>query len=417
MADPAVDVGPFPGREELESLLVELVGAEWVDAVRRGDEAAVLACRDAADRPAIVAALGRAGWVAPHLAVEHGGRGLSRDEAVAALTLLDLWEVPHMPQGSGLPLAAPTIDRWSSEPTKRRLLPPLVSGEERWCQLFSEPGAGSDMASLATTAVRDGDEWIVNGQKVWTTFAHHSEMAMLIARTDPDQPKHAGITYFGLDMRAPGVEVRPLVNIAGQLEFNEVFLTDVRVPDLLRISPVGEGWAAAMTTLGAERHALSGARTKKRKASDEILGGTPYADVERLAVESGATADPLRRQHLMEARIAGRTLEMVIGRARARAAAGHPPGPEGSVSKVAKASSNQQLQELAVELLGAEATAWEPGDEAAAEWITQFLRTRANSIEGGTSEIQRNIIGERVLGLPREPDPFKGEPWRSVPRS
>ena len=417
MADPTVDVAAFPGRDELEALLVEVLGRTWADAVHQGDEPAVLACRADADRPAIVRALGRAGWVAPHLAAEHGGRGLRRPDAVAALILLDTWEAPHVPQGSGLPLAAPTIDRWASEETKRRLLPPLVSGEERWCQLFSEPGAGSDMASLATTAERDGDEWVVNGQKVWTTFAHRSEMAMLIARTDPDQPKHAGITYFGLEMRAPGVEVRPLVNIAGQVEFNEVFLSDVRVPDRLRISPVGEGWAAAMTTLGAERLALSGVRKKKRKASDEILGGKPYPDVERLALATGATADPVRRQHLMEAYIAGRTLSMAVGRARARAAAGQPSGPEGSVSKVAKASSNQQLQELAVELLGADATAWDPGDDEAADWITQFLRTRANSIEGGTSEIQRNIIGERVLGLPREPDPYKGQAWRSVPRS
>ncbi|MBK5286983.1 MAG: acyl-CoA dehydrogenase family protein, partial [Acidimicrobiia bacterium] len=227
------------------------------------------------DRPAIVRVLGAAGWVAPHYAPEHGGRGLSREDAQAALTLLVDRDIPHVPRGSGLPLAAPTIDQWASDASKRHLLPRLLTGEERWCQLFSEPGAGSDMASLATTAERDGEQWVVNGQKVWTTFGHESERAMLLARTDPDAPKHKGITYFGLDMRAPGVEVRPLINIAGQLEFNEVFLTDVHVPDLDRISPVGEGWAAAMTTLGAERHALSGVR-KKRKASDEILGGKPY---------------------------------------------------------------------------------------------------------------------------------------------
>ena len=267
------------------------------------------------------------------------------------------------------------------------------------------------MASLATTAVRDGDEWIMNGQKVWTTFGHESEMAMLIARTDADAPKHAGITYFGIDMRAPGVEVRPLVNIAGQLEFNEVFLSDVRVPDLLRISPVGEGWAAAMTTLGAERHALSGVR-KKRKASDEILGGKPLAEVVALA-----GLDTVARDRLARAHTADRLLQMTAQRARAAAAAGRPPGPEGSISKIAKASTNQRLQELALDLLAADATAWTPGDDEALEWITQFLRTRANSIEGGTSEIQRNIVGERVLGLPREPDPFKGAPWRTVPRS
>ena len=414
MTDPTAAIGGFPGRDQLESMLHDLLPPGWANAVHAGGDTTSSALRGSLDNPAIVAALGAAGWVAPHFAVEHGGRGLSDDEARAALGLLAAWEVPHVPRGSGLPLAAPTIRQWSSEETKRRLLPPLVTGEERWCQLFSEPGAGSDMASLATTAVRDGDEWIVNGQKVWTTFGHESEMAMLIARTDPDAPKHAGITYFGLDMRAAGVEVRPLVNIAGQLEFNEVFLTDVRVPDHDRISPVGEGWAAAMTTLGAERHALSGAR-KKRKASDEILGGKPLAEVVTMA-ELGEL-DAIARNRLAVAHTADQLLQMTAQRARAAAAAGRPAGPEGSISKIAKASTNQRLQELALDFRGADATAWPVDDDEAKEWITQFLRTHANSIEGGTSEIQRNIVGERVLGLPREPDPFKGAPWRTVPRS
>jgi len=416
-AQPVGDAAPvadFPGRSELESLLRSLVPAGWEAAVAVGDETGLAHLRRTIDNPTMVAALGGDGWVAPHFAIEHGGRGLDDEDARAALTLLAAWEVPHVPRGSGLPLAAPTIRQWASEESKRRLLPPLVTGEERWCQLFSEPGAGSDMASLATTAVRDGDEWIVNGQKVWTTFGHESEMAMLIARTDADSPKHAGITYFGLDMRAPGVEVRPLVNIAGQLEFNEVFLTDVRVPDLLRVSPVGEGWAAAMTTLGAERHALSGVR-RKRKSSDEILGGKPLAEV--IAMARVGELDALARDHLAAAHSADRLLQLTAQRARAAAAAGRPPGPEGSISKIAKAMANQRLQELALDRRGADATAWTPGDDDAAEWVTQFLRTRANSIEGGTSEIQRNIVGERVLGLPREPDPFKGASWRSVPRS
>jgi len=417
VADPTAVVGDFPGRSDLEALLEQLLGSGWGEAVRAGDEAALLAHKTLVDNQVVVRALGAAGWVAPHYLPEYGGRGLTRTDAALALTLLNVWEAPHVPRGAGLPLAAPTIDQWATDETKRRLLPPLLTGEERWCQLFSEPGAGSDMASLATTAVLDGDEWVIDGQKVWTTFGHQSEMAMLIARTDPDQPKHKGITYFGLDMRSPGVEVRPLVNMAGQLEFNEVFLTDVRVPDLHRISPVGEGWAAAMTTLGAERHALSGMRTKKRKASDEILGGRPYADVAALAADRGISDDTVGRQGLMDSYIAGWTLAMVAQQSRARAAAGQAPGPESSITKVAKASSNQRLQELAMSLRGADATAWEPGDADAADWVEQFLRTRANSIEGGTSEIQRNIIGERVLGLPREPDPYKGEPWRDVPRS
>ena len=412
--DPTSVINPFPGRGELEELLRRLLPTGWEGSVRAGRDDEVQRLKETVDNRSIVAELGRAGWVAPHYAREHGGRGLSRTDAKEALSLLVAWEVPHVPRGSGLPLAAPTIQQWASDEAKRRFLPKLLTGEERWCQLFSEPGAGSDMASLATTAVRDGDEWIVNGQKVWTTFGHESEMAMLIPRTDPDQPKHAGITYFGLDMRAEGVEVRALINMAGQREFNEVFLTNVRIPDADRISPVGEGWAAAMTTLGAERHALSGTR-KKRKASDEILGGKPFAEVRAMA-GSRELSDP-SRQKIVSAYISDRLLAMTAERARARAASGQPAGPEGSITKIAKASTNQRLQELALDLLGPDATAWDLDDEEAKEWTTQFLRTRANSIEGGTSEIQRNIVGERVLGLPREPDPFKGANWRSVPRS
>jgi alkylation response protein AidB-like acyl-CoA dehydrogenase len=349
------------------------------------------------DNPGFVRRLGAAGWVAPHWAPEHGGRGLSEAAALGVYAVLDERELPRQPRGSGFVLAAPTILQHSEEATKRRFLPPIVTGEERWCQLFSEPGAGSDLASLATTAVRDGDEWIVNGQKVWTTYGHESEMAMLLARTDPTAAKHAGITYFGLDMRAAGVEIRPLVQMTGENEFNEVFLTDVRVPDLFRISPVHDGWAATQTTLGAERFALSGVR-KKKKASDEILGGKTIADV--LAMP-GDRRDS-RARKLVESRV----LELLTARRL-----------HGSATKIVKARTNQELQLLAIEQLGMHATAWEHGDAEPPGFVRELLRTRANSIEGGTSEIQRNIVGERVLGLPREPDPFKGRPWREVPRS
>ena len=299
MTDTATSPG-FAGHDDLRSLLDEILPPGWIDAAESDDEDRLVEIKDAADNPTIVRRLGQAGWTAPHFPADSGGRGFDREAAQAVYRLLDRWEVPRTPRGSGMPLAAPTLLEHSSAETQRRLLTPLATGEERWCQLFSEPGAGSDMASLATTAVRDGDEWVINGQKVWTTFGHESEMAMLIARTDPDAPKHKGITYFGLDMRQPGVEVRSLINMAGQVEFNEVFLTDARVPDVNRISPVGEGWAAAMTPLGAERHALSG-QEKKRKASDEILGGKPLAELIAAAAASGASAGPLTRQRLAAA--------------------------------------------------------------------------------------------------------------------
>ena len=402
--------------DDLQTFLRLALPDGWSEAVAAGDEAAVLALRDALDKPAFVRELGDAGWVAPHWDKPYGGRGLGLDDARQVIDALDEWHVPRVPRGSGLPLAAPTILEWASDETKRRFLPPLASGRERWCQLFSEPGAGSDMASLATTAVRDGDEWIVNGQKVWTTFGHESEFAMLLARTDPEAPKHRGITYFGLDMASPGVEVRPLINMAGDREFNEVFLTDVRIPDLHRISPVGDGWGASLTTLNAERHALSGTR-KKRRASDEILGGKTVDDVLTLAADRADAPGPAARDRLVQEWAKSRVLGLTTQRARDRRAAGHPPGPEGSITKIAKASTNQSLQVAAIDLLGAEALAWEVDAERSPSFVHEFLRTRANSIEGGTSEIQRNIVGERVLGLPREPDPYKGEAWKDVPRS
>ena len=399
----------------LEQFLRDELPEGWIDAAEAGNEDRLAALKDAMDNPAFVRRLGAAGWVAPHWAPEHGGRGLSIEEAQRALEVLDSLEVPRVPRGSGFVLAAPTIQQWSSDDTKRRLLPPIATGEERWCQLFSEPGAGSDLASLATTAVRDGDEWVVNGQKVWTTFGHESEFAMLLARTDPGVTKHQGITYFGVDMRSPGVEVRPLINMAGQIEFNEVFLTDVRVPDLYRISPLGQGWGAAMTTLGAERFALSGMR-KKRKATDEILGGKTIEQVIAAARDAGLAGDPAARQRIAQEWTRGKLLALTSLRAKANAAAGKAPGPEGSITKIAKAASNQSLQILAMEILGARATAWDAADPEPSDFVEQFLRTRANSIEGGTSEIQRNIVGERVLGLPREPDPWLGQPWNVVPR-
>jgi alkylation response protein AidB-like acyl-CoA dehydrogenase len=357
------------------------------------------------DNPTFVQALGEAGWVAPHWPVDYGGRGLTEAEALQVYAVLDERELPRQPRGSGFVLAAPTIMQWSAEETKRRFLPPIASGVERWCQLFSEPGAGSDLASLATTAVRDGDEWILNGQKVWTTYGHESEMAMTLARTDPTAAKHAGITYFGVDMRAPGLEIRPLVQMTGETEFNEVFLTDVRVPDLFRISPVNDGWGATQTTLGAERFALSGAR-KKKKASDEILGGKTIGDVIALAQSLGDDLSPVHRHDVVRAYVENRVLELTTARRI-----------HGSATKIAKARTNQFLQLVAIELLGARATAWSADDAVIPGYVRELIRTRANSIEGGTSEIQRNIVGERVLGLPREPDPFKGAPWKEVPRS
>jgi alkylation response protein AidB-like acyl-CoA dehydrogenase len=383
----------------------------WIDAARAGDIGTVRRLRHDLDIRAFVATLGRAGWVTPHWPVEHGGRDLDEAEARAAFDLLDQWSVPRIPRGVGLVLAAPAIRAYASEETKRLFLPRIVTGEQQWAQLFSEPNAGSDLASLATSAVRDGDDWVVNGQKVWTTLGHEADAGMLLARTDPAAPKHRGITYFGLDLHSPGVEVRPLVQMTGETEFSEVFMTDVVVPDLHRISAVNEGWAATHTSLSAERVNLSGPSGRQRQ-SRGILGGKTLDEVLALAAAVGVAADPVRRDRVLSAYVESRLLALTVE----RSAAARQPGPAGSVTKISKAHSNQSLQEVAICLRGAAGQAWVDGDTEAAGYVREFLRTRANSIEGGTSEIQRNIVGERVLGLPQEPDPFKGKPWKDVPR-
>ena len=391
---------------EFENDLRTILPAEWFTFAAKADWTSLREVQLAVGSQSIVRALGHRGWIAPHWAREHGGRGLSDIDAAAVIGRLDELAVPRIPRGTGFVLAAPAIRQFSSEETKRRFLPKIVTGEEMWAQLFSEPGAGSDLASLACRAVRDGTEWVVSGQKVWTTLGHEADIGMLLARTDPDAPKNKGITYFAVDLRAPGVELRPLIQMTGEHEFNEVFLSEVRIPDSWRISPLNDGWAASNASLAAERITLSGQKAggpQKRS----ILGGKTIDEVVALSRERGLTST--QRQRLVGAWIDAKVLSWTVGRVK---------GPAGSITKVMKAKSNQELQCLAVEILGADALAWE-GDVKSeyAMYVRELLRTRANSIEGGTSEIQRNIIGERVLGLPREPDPWVGHSWKGIPRS
>jgi alkylation response protein AidB-like acyl-CoA dehydrogenase len=311
----------------------------------------------------------------------------------------------------GMFLAAPTIATHGSEQLRRRLLRPLFTGADVWCQLFSEPGAGSDLASLSTRAIRDGDEWVVNGQKVWNTLAHLGDRGMLVTRTDPDVPKHRGLTYFALDMHSPGVDVRPLRQITGEAEFNEVYLTDVRIPDSDRIGEVGDGWRVSMTTLMNERVTIGGGG-----------GGGGTVDL----WHRRADHDPAVLDRLMKLWIDEEVLRLTNMRAAAKAKSGNP-GPEGSIAKLALALNQQRIYELCMNLLGADAlvgfdyTFRRPEEisltAALGEARHMFLRARANSIEGGTSEIMRNILGERILGLPGEPRVDKELPWSKVPRS
>ena len=359
-------------------------------------------------------------WV--HFPVGYGGLGLRPElnrrieERVRAAGA-----APQDPSSFFMALAGPTIVTHGSHEVKTRFLRPMFTGEEKWCQLFSEPGAGSDFAGLGTRAVRDGDEWIVNGQKVWNTLAHLADWGMLVTRTDPDAPKHKGMTYFALDMRAPGVEVRPLRQITGEAEFNEVYMTDARIPDAHRIGDVGEGWRAALTTLMNERTAIGGGgggNAKRRGPIDEAirLWKARPADMH----------DGAHKDGLMKLYCTSEALRLTNMRAAQAAKAGNP-GPEGSIAKLMLADFNKKVTEFSIELLGAEGmidydfTFRRPeslsvdGSDGGVRHA--FLRVRANSIEGGTSEIMRNILGEQVLGLPGEPRLDKDLPWSKVPRS
>ena len=320
-------------------------------------------------------------------------------------------------------LAGPTIVTHGSEEQKRRFLRPMFTGEERWCQLFSEPGAGSDFAGLATRAVRDGDEWIVNGQKVWNTLAHLADWGMLVTRTDPESPKHRGMTYFAVDMRAPGVEVRPLRQITGEAEFNEVYLTDARIPDDQRIGAEGEGWRVALTTLMNERTAIGSGGA----GSSKPVRGGPANDAVRIWADLEASErSETRKARLMELWVRGEVARLTNLRAAESLRSGNP-GPEGSVAKLEFANLNKELYDFCIDLLGAagmvdyDYTFRRPTelDATGASKSPQyaFLRVRANSIEGGTSEILKNIIGEQVLGLPGEPRVDKDLPWIKVPRN
>jgi alkylation response protein AidB-like acyl-CoA dehydrogenase len=316
-------------------------------------------------------------------------------------------------------MAGPTMVSHGSDALQDRLLRRGFTGEDAWCQLFSEPGAGSDFASLACRAVRDGDEWVITGQKVWNTLAHLADRAMLVARTDPDVPKHKGLTYFALDMHAPGVEVRPLVQITGEAEFNEVYLTEVRVPDGDRIGDIGEGWRVAMTTLMNERTNIGGGGGAPARGSGAI------AEAVRIWREEAADHHPAKRDRLMQLWAEAEALRLTNMRAGHNRRAGNP-GPEGSIAKLMFAEVNKRIYDLCVDLLGPAGLVGYEYEMKRSEGLglvgpsgsarKMFLRSRANSIEGGTSEIQRNIMGERVLGLPGDVRVDKELPWSEVPR-
>jgi alkylation response protein AidB-like acyl-CoA dehydrogenase len=408
--------------EAVREWISSAVPAEWVEAGRRGGPAAVREVRTRAEYAAWYPVFGRSGLVVATWPRAYGGLDLSPDAARRVEQELAPFNLGRL-NPLGLNLAAPALFAHGSEEQRLRFLPAIVRNDEAWCQLFSEPGAGSDLASLATRAERDGDDWVVTGQKVWTTWAHVSDWAVLLARTDVDVPKRQGLTYFLIDLHQPGVDVRPLRHLGGEVDFNEVFLNAARVSDGCRVGAVGAGWKVANSTLSGERQMVSGAGS----GGVDRIGGSGVGHLIRLAKRrsteggSGGWHDPVLRNEIMRLYCEERVREWTNQRVRSRARAGRPPGPESSVGKVHQGELNQRIQLAATSVLGMGATAWagEPGEYAAAMpyEVRGMLRSRANTIEGGTTEINKNILGERVLGLPREPDPYASLPWREVPRS
>jgi alkylation response protein AidB-like acyl-CoA dehydrogenase len=372
----------------------------------------------AGDRTAFLRDRFDAGLAWLHYPVGLGGLGLSRAlQPAVDMAFARAGAPDNDPRriAVGLGMAAPTLLRHGTDEQRRRYLRPLWTGEEVWCQLFSEPGAGSDLAGLSTRAVLDGDTWVVDGQKVWTSQAHYARWGILLARTDPDVPKHQGLSYFICDMHAPGVQVRPLRQLTGEAEFNEIFLDGVRLPDSLRLGAVGAGWSVARTTLMHERVMIGGQAVPRE--------GGPIGSVARLWRERPELRRPGLHDALMQAWVRSEAIRLTGQRLRQQLAAGEP-GPEGSAVKLSFAALLQDLTSLELELLGSEALRhddWSMERDAGVDFLLRspthrFLRAKGTSIEGGTSEVLRGIIGDRVLGLPPEPRADVDISWRELPK-
>jgi len=383
--------------------------------------------------------LADSGWAVPTWPKEWLGRDLPRELAGIVTEELRAAGAAGPPAGLGMLLAGPTILTHGTDEQKARYLRPIVAGQEGWCQLFSEPGAGSDLASLQTKAERDGDEWVVNGQKVWTSGAQVAELGMLLARTDPDAPKHSGITYFALPMDQPGVEVRPLREMTGRALFSEVFFDDARVADDAIIGGLNDGWVVANTTLANERAGLGSggggaggaafpgkrggmlqvrvgdlAERTSRSGVQPANFGRAFDALRAITEKVGSSGDPMIRQRLAELYTLNEVGRMTGLRIKAAKSAGRGPGPEANTAKLLMSRICRLVRDLGPAILGPEGMLTGPETTGGGVVQEMVLFAPAPSIYGGTDEIQKNIIGERVLGLPKEPGPDKKTPFREL---
>ncbi|MEC8999860.1 MAG: acyl-CoA dehydrogenase family protein [Actinomycetota bacterium] len=357
-------------------------------------------------------ALADTGLAGLHYPTEYGGAGLTHRHQELFTRTAARWRLPDGPLSISHGMCLPMLNQYGTHEQKADYLADNIRGTHIWCQMFSEPGAGSDVAGLSTRAVRDGDEWILDGQKVWTSGAHYCEYGLVVARTDPSLPKHQGLSMFIVDLNAPGVDVRPLVQISGARGFNEVFFDAVRIPASDLLGEVNQGWNLAVSMLMFERVSIG--------AGGGGLNAKRHPELIQLATKHGCNGDQMVRQVLADLFICEEIKGYVGQRIRAAAAAGRVPGPEGSIAKLTGAILARRTRDAAMAILGTTGQAWEPGSPSGREaerWSTYCISAAGVSIAGGTDEVQRNIIGERVLGLPKEPDPYKGAAWQDVPRN
>jgi alkylation response protein AidB-like acyl-CoA dehydrogenase len=342
---------------------------------------------------------------------QYGGQGLSGRYQTLFNDIATQYDLPVGPFAVGFGMCLPTLLEHGTDDQKERFIRPALKGEEIWCQLFSEPSSGSDLASLRSSVVRDGDEWVLNGQKVWTSGAHYSQWAILVARSDPDQPKHRGLSMFVFDMTAPGVTVRPLRQMTGGANFNEVFFDDVRIPADRILGEPGDGWRCAITVLMNERvlGSVSSAEKTSRLA--------PISMHLKIARSRGLTSDPAVRQDLMDLVVRYWAADLLGLRQRQARQAGQVPGPDGSLNKLGGSILSKRAAAVAARLAGPGGAAWDDPDSDEHEAAQRLLSAPSSSIAGGSNQVMRNILGERVLGLPKEPGLDPGTPFRDIPFS
>ena len=390
--------------DEFESLIRAVAPPAWVVAHDAGDENALRALAEGADADELTRAVSAEGWLTSDWPLTYGGRGLSGEQLAHVRATIRRWHLGSVRGAIGSGWIGPTILQLGTDAQRLRYLPPIARFEELWCQLFSEPDAGSDLAAVRSSATKVDDGWMLRGQKVWTSRANIAAYGLAVVRSDPDAPKHAGLTCFVVDINAPGVIVRPIKQMTGDSEFFEVFFDDCVVPDDNRVGEIGQGWAVVKTALGFERIAGSG------------LGASPPGSVIGRSIDEfldtyRGRLDTRHRDRVVRMYVEAQLIALNNARAVAARAAGRPPGPEGATNKILQAGHTQRLQELFVDIAGPRGVAWSSSDEWSSSNGWAFLRVRAKTIAGGTSEILRNQVAERVLGLPRDDDPTLGRSW------